>query len=228
MRCGVVVFPGSNCDHDTYNLLKELGCDVQWLWHKEREINNIDVVFVPGGFSYGDYLRAGSIARFSPIVDEIKSFAGKGGYVVGICNGFQVLVESHMLPGALMHNNSGYFICQKQYLKVENNSTVFTSGYDKGQVVNFPIAHGEGKFYADDEVIKELEDNDSIIFRYSNKKGEVSGETNPNGSRHNIAGICNKKGNILGLMPHPERSSSKLLGCEDGLPFFQSIMNSLK
>jgi len=227
MKCGVVVFPGSNCDHDTYNVLEELGCDVSWLWHKDTDTSNLDAIFVPGGFSYGDYLRAGAIAHFSPIIEEIKKFADNGGYVIGICNGFQVLVESHLLPGALMHNNDGYFVCQDQSLVVENTDTAATAGYEKGQVVNFPIAHGEGKFYVDDDVLKELEAGNRILFRYADKNGNVSAEANPNGSRHNIAGICNEKRNVIGLMPHPERSSDALLGCEDGKAFFTSIMNSL-
>ena len=227
MKFGVVVFPGSNCDHDAlYATSSNLGAESVKIWHKETSIpDDIDCIILPGGFSYGDYLRCGSIASFSPIMSEVIKFANNGGYVIGICNGFQVLTESGLLPGTLLRNNNLNFICKDVYLKVENNETVFTNQLDKKEVIRIPVAHGEGNYFASESVLNELEDNNQVIFRYSDKNGNVSKDVNPNGSLNNIAGICNKEGNVLGMMPHPERYSDENLGCNEGLGIFKSILN---
>ena len=225
MKFGVVIFPGSNCDKDIILAIERtINQEVVELWHKETDLKNCDVIFLPGGFSYGDYLRSGAIAKFSPIMSKVIEFANNGGYLVGICNGFQILTESGLLPGALLHNTNNKFICKNIFLKIENNKTLITNQYN-GQAIKIPIAHGEGRFFADEKTIKRLEENNQIIFRYSNKNGEVSESSNPNGSLSNIAGICNKEKNVFGMMPHPERAADHLLNNTDGVNLFKSILN---
>lgn len=217
MKFGIIVFPGSNCDHDNFNLIKgPLRQSVRFIWHKETSLPQLDAIIVPGGFSYGDYLRCGAIARFSPIMEEVVRFAKKGGLVLGICNGFQVLTEAGLLPGALMRNKDLRFICDTVPLKVCNNESPFTRHYTLDTVVHMPIAHGEGSYQADEATLKSLNDHGQIVFRYH--------ENNPNGSMESIAGICNKKGNVLGMMPHPERCSEEILGNCDGLKLFESMI----
>lgn len=230
MKYGVVVFPGSNCDHDAWYATSECAKDESvFLWHKDTTIpRDVDCIILPGGFSYGDYLRCGAIARFSPIMKEVINFADNGGYVLGICNGFQILTEAQLLPGTLLRNTSLNFICKDVYLKVVNNSTAFTSEIEEDMVLRIPIAHGEGNYFAEPKQIDELEENDQVVFRYSDKNGEISEEANPNGSLNNIAGIINKKGNVLGMMPHPERYSDNMLGCNDGINVFNSLKNFFK
>ena len=225
MKFGVVIFPGSNCDKDIILAIERtINQEVVELWHKETDLKNCDVIFLPGGFSYGDYLRSGAIAKFSPIMSKVIEFANNGGYLVGICNGFQILTESGLLPGALLHNTNNKFICKNIFLKIENNKTLITNKYN-GQAIKIPIAHGEGRFFADEKTIKELEENNQIIFRYCNKNGEISESSNPNGSLSNIAGICNKEKNVFGMMPHPERAADHLLNNTDGVNLFKSILN---
>ena len=227
-KFGVVVFPGSNCDHDAYYALKKImNVDVTFLWHKENDLQNSNVIILPGGFSYGDYLRCGAIARFSPIMNSVVDFANRGGYVVGICNGFQVLLEAGLLPGVMIRNKSLKFVCKDIYLRIENKNTIFTSGIGLERPMKIPIAHGEGNYFADDETLKELMDNNQIAFKYTSSGGLLDDESNPNGSTMNIAGITNKKGNVLGLMPHPERACDPVLGKSDGKIFFDSILNNL-
>ncbi|NBB75084.1 MAG: phosphoribosylformylglycinamidine synthase subunit PurQ [Bacteroidetes bacterium] len=222
---GVVVFPGSNCDHDAYHAAKHVfEQDARFIWHKEETLGDVDVVVVPGGFSYGDYLRSGAIAQFSPIMQDVVRFANEGGLVVGICNGFQVLCESGLLPGTLMRNESLRFVCKPTSLCVDRADTPFTHTMQPGQVVSFPVAHGEGRYYADDAELDALEANDQVVFRYCDPDGRVTPESNPNGSSRNIAGIINKGGNVLGLMPHPERCVEGLIGSADGAFFFESII----
>lgn len=229
MKFAVVVFPGSNCDHDAYYALKHnLGQEVMFLWHKDTSIpKEVGCVILPGGFSYGDYLRAGAIARFSPIMNEVIRFANRGGLVLGICNGFQILTESGLLPGALLKNTSLRFICKDVFIKVVSNNNPFTSLLDKGRVLRIPIAHFEGNYYTDEDTLKELEDNDQIVFQYCNSEGIVDANSNPNGSLKNIAGISNKTKNVLGMMPHPERYCDSVLGGIDGMFIFNSIVNYL-
>lgn len=227
-KFGVVVFPGSNCDHDAfYALHKILEYDVNFLWHKDTDLKESDVIILPGGFSYGDYLRTGAIARFSPIMNSVIDFAKKGGYVIGICNGFQILLEAGVLPGALLQNISLKFICKDVYLSVENYENNFTKGIKDKFILNLSIAHGDGNYFADENTLKELEDNSQIIFRYSSKDGNVSNEFNPNGSLKNIAGIINKNGNVLGMMPHPERSCNPILAKTDGSLIFNALVNNI-
>ena len=227
-KFGVVVFPGSNCDHDAfYALHKVLEYDVNFLWHKDTDLKESDVIILPGGFSYGDYLRTGAIARFSPIMNSVIDFVNKGGYVIGICNGFQILLEAGLLPGALLQNISLKFICKDVYLSVENYESNFTNGIKDKIVLNLPIAHGDGNYFADENTLKELEDNNQIILRYSSKDGKVSNEFNPNGSLKNIAGITNKNGNVLGMMPHPERSCNPILAKTDGSLIFNALVNNI-
>jgi phosphoribosylformylglycinamidine synthase len=230
MKFGIVVFPGSNCDHDAYHATKKnAGQESVFMWHKDTSIpSDIDCVILPGGFSYGDYLRCGAIARFSPIMNEVISFANKGGYVIGICNGFQTLTEAGLLPGTLLRNKSLNFICADTHLKVMNNSNIFTSLLKTGDVLRIPIAHGEGNYFADEVTLNELEANNQIAFKYCDDKGNLTESCNPNGSMNNIAGIMNKGRNVLGMMPHPERYSDSQLGCNDGLKIFESIAHSLK
>jgi len=216
MKFGIVVFPGSNCDHDTYHAVKEvLGEPAEFLWHKDRAIKDADVIVLPGGFSYGDYLRCGAIARFSPVMDEVIAFAHRGGKVLGICNGFQVLTEAGLLPGALLQNASRKFVCRDVLLEVVNASTAFTRRYRRGERIRIPVAHGDGNYFIDEEGLKRLEGEGRVVMRYLD---------NPNGALHDIAGIVNDAGNVMGLMPHPERASEKLLGSEDGLRLFQSLL----
>ncbi len=225
MKFGIVVFPASNCDLDAYYMVKDvMGKDAVYLWHKERDIKNVDCIILPGGFSYGDYLRCGAIARFSPVMEEVISFAKQGGLVMGICNGFQVLVEAGLLPGALYRNNNLKFCCQFTNIRVENNKIPFTNSIALGEVLNIPVAHGEGNYYVDEKTLKEMENNGQIVFRYANPEGEVVPDSNPNGSVSNVAGVCNLEGNVLGMMPHPERAGEKLLGSQDGRKIFESII----
>jgi phosphoribosylformylglycinamidine synthase len=220
MKFGVIVFPGSNCDHDCYNAVKDvLKQPVEYIWHQEKKLDHLDCVIVPGGFSYGDYLRCGAIARFSPVMEAVKKHADRGGLVIGICNGFQILTEAGLLPGALIRNRDLHFICKHVKLKVENNKTPFTRKLKKGQILNIPIAHGEGNYQCDKKTLAELKKNSQIAFTYY---GE-----NPNGSTANIAGIFNKRKNVLGMMPHPERASEAILGSADGLSIFTSMYESL-
>jgi phosphoribosylformylglycinamidine synthase len=230
MKFGIVVFPGSNCDHDAYFALKHnLGFETQFLWHKDTNIpSDIKCIVLPGGFSYGDYLRTGAIARFSPIMKEVVRFANNGGLVIGICNGFQILTESGLLPGALLKNTSLRFICREVFLKTLNTNTPFTSLIEKDRILKIPIAHFEGNYFADGDTLKELEDNGQIVFQYCTPDGEVTQEANPNGSLKNIAGITNKDKNVLGMMPHPERYCDPILGGIDGSLIFKSIANFLK
>jgi phosphoribosylformylglycinamidine synthase len=226
-KFGVVVFPGSNCDHDAYYALKKiLNCEVEFLWHKQSDLNNCNVIVLPGGFSYGDYLRTGSIARFSPIMNSVIDFANKGGIVIGICNGFQILLEAGLLPGVMLQNISLKFICKDVFLKVENKKTIFSNQIpDEFNSIRIPIAHGDGNYFATEDMLKEIQNNDQIVFRYSDENGNVIDKVNPNGSLLNIAGIINKKGNVLGMMPHPERVCDPVLGKTDGQFIFKSIIN---
>jgi phosphoribosylformylglycinamidine synthase I len=229
MKFGVVVFPGSNCDHDTYHVIsKVIGQPVDFIWHKEEEINGYDAIILPGGFAYGDYLRTGAIARFSPVMRAICSFANDGGLVIGICNGFQVLCEAGLLPGALLRNRDLKFICEHINIRVERTDTPFTSACSQGQVLNLPIAHGEGNYFCDQKTLDQLNSEERVIFRYCDTNGRTDEESNPNGSLDNIAGICNRDRNVLGLMPHPERASESVLGSTDGRLIFLSIADSLR
>jgi phosphoribosylformylglycinamidine synthase I len=228
MKIGVVTFPGSNCDYDCYKASQEvLGAETVFLWHKSHDLGGVDAVFLPGGFSYGDYLRAGAIATHSPIMREIVGFAGAGGLVVGICNGFQILCESGMLPGALIRNRTLQFISKRVYLRVERSIPPFTSAYAAGQVIRVPIAHGEGCYTADDETLDRLEGEGRVLFRYVDADGNATEDANPNGSARNVAGIVNERGNVLGMMPHPERAVSLLLGGDDGIGLFTSLARQL-
>jgi len=228
MKFGVIVFPGSNCDHDAYHVVsKHVGQPVDFVWHRETDLSGYDAVIIPGGFSYGDYLRAGALAQFSPVMKAIKDFAEKGKFVFGVCNGFQILCEADLLPGALMRNNNLHFVCRHVSVRVENEKTPYTSELEKGEVLTIPVAHAEGNYVCDDATFAELESNNQIVFRYCNETGEISDEANPNGSRSNIAGICNARGNVLGMMPHPERACEELLGSNDGRDIFRSLTNAI-
>jgi len=225
MRFGVVVFPGSNCDADCHHVVdRVLGQPVEYLWHGDKQLKEIDCLILPGGFSYGDYLRTGAIARFSPLMDSVREFAEQGGLVLGICNGFQILTEMGLLPGALIRNPSLQFQCQEVHLRVERNDTPFTLCYAPRQVVKIPIAHAEGCYVADRDTLDLLEREGRVIFRYSSPAGEITAEANPNGSLRNIAGIINEKGNVLGMMPHPERCAETIMGGLDGLRLFESLV----
>lgn len=229
MKFGVVVFPGSNCDQDCFHVVKDvLKQPVKYIWHKETQVDSLDCVILPGGFSYGDYLRAGAVARFSPLMDEVIKFAQKGGLVIGICNGFQILLESGLLPGAMLRNKNLHFICKYVYIKAENTDTPFTNLCQKNQILKIPIAHNEGNYYIDEQGLKDLEKNGQVVFRYCSREGEIGQDFNPNGALANIAGITNKQGNVLGMMPHPERSSESQLGSEDGFLIFRSIVSWLE
>ena len=228
MNVSVIVFPGSNCDRDAAYVTRDLlGQPTHMVWHEDHDLQKADLVIVPGGFSYGDYLRCGAIARFSPALQATLKHAQKGGLVLGICNGFQILTEAGLLPGALVRNRDLRYICDRVPLKVERTNLVWTQAYAPGQVITLPIAHGEGCYYADADTLQALEANQQIVFRYSSKSGEVSHDHNPNGSLHNIAGICNSEGNVLGMMPHPERASDPLLGPTDGLGLLKSALTAL-
>ena len=225
MRVGVIVFPGSNCDHDAYHVARHVfGLETRFIWHKERELPPVDLVIVPGGFSYGDYLRAGAVARFSLIMDSVVRFAERGGLVLGICNGFQVLCECGLLPGALLRNASVRFACTWVHLRIDNTEVPYTRDAELGQVLRIPIAHGEGNYYAEASELVELERNGQVVFRYTTPAGEVTPDSNPNGSANNIAGIVNRAGNVLGMMPHPERAAEESLGSRDGAILFRSLL----
>lgn len=225
MKFGVVTFPGSNCDQDlVYALRANLGQQVVELWHKDHDLQGCDFVFLPGGFSYGDYLRSGAIARFSPIMSEVAAHAKRGGYVMGICNGFQILTEAGLLEGALIRNVSCNFICKNVHIVPATRNTILTAKLQPGKALQVPIAHGEGNFYASEELLDKIEDKDQVIFRYSDAKGRVTAEANPNGSLHDIAGICNEGRNVFGMMPHPERGSDNLLGNLDGAKVLESLL----
>ena len=236
MKFGVVVFPGSNCDHDCYHVLKNvLGQDTHFVWHKEKDVSGYDCIVLPGGFSYGDYLRTGAIARFSPVMDAVKKHADKGKLVIGICNGFQVLLEAGLLPGAMLRNESLKFVCKYVTLRVESTDSPFTRSLTnpveargRAPLLRLPIAHGEGNYFADEATIQELNQNAQILVRYVDEKGDTTKIANPNGSLENIAGICNKNRNVFGLMPHPERAAEAELGSTDGLKIFESIMKTHK
>ena len=228
IRFGVIVFPGSNCDHDAYHVAKHvLGQDARFIWHKDTDLGDVDFVIVPGGFSYGDYLRSGAIARFSPIMKDVVRFANAGGPVMGICNGFQILCESGLLPGALMRNESLRFVCKNVQLKTENTDSVFTNQLAQGEVLTIPIAHGEGNYFASGDILDRLEGEGRVAFRYCDAQGNVSSEANPNGAARGIAGILNEAGNVLGMMPHPERAAEAILGRTDGEKIFQSIVHAM-
>lgn len=229
MNWGVLLLPGSNCAEDCFHVVDEvLGQPVRYLWHKDTDLGDVDAIIIPGGFSYGDHLRPGAIAHLSPAMTSVKEFAENGGLVIGICNGFQILTESRMLPGALLQNKGLKFLCQDQTLRIENTKTPFTSEYDDGEVFVCPIAHNEGNYYAKPETIAEMEANGQILFRYSSPDGEVSDATNPNGSINNIAGIINRNGNVVGMMPHPERSADSVLGLSAGKGVFVSMLKHLE
>ena len=229
MKFGVVMLPGSNCDRDTFHVLKNvIGRDTVFLWHKDHDLQGVDAVVLPGGFSYGDYLRSGAIARFSPLMQEVKAFARRGGHVLGICNGFQILLELGLLPGAMLRNKALKFLCQFVHVRIENDRTDFTRAGKKGQVLNIPIAHFDGNYYAPDKVIEDIRANKQIVFRYCDADGKVTDEANVNGSMDGIAGLMNARGNVMGLMPHPERASEALLGSEDGQVIFRSLIEVLE
>jgi phosphoribosylformylglycinamidine synthase len=228
MTFAVVVFPGSNCDHDAYHAAKHvLGHDARFVWHKESSLGAPDVVILPGGFSHGDYLRTGAIARFSPVMSAVQAFAAAGGPVLGICNGFQILLECGLLPGAMLRNRDVKFHCEFVGIRVERTDTPFTRACAEGQVLQVPIAHGEGNYYAPPDVLDQLERENRVVFRYANAHGETTDQANPNGSLHNIAGICNATRNVVGLMPHPERACEAALGSADGLLIFKSVVQAL-
>lgn len=226
MKFGVVVFPGSNCDVDAWHVARNvLGQEAEYVWHAQQDLGGFDCLILPGGFSYGDYLRAGAVARFSPVMQAVRDFAAQGGLVLGICNGFQILCESGLLPGALYRNRDLKFHCHFVNLLVENNETPFTRLYAPGQVLKIPIAHGEGNYFIDEAGLGDLEQRGQIVFRYCDPQGRVTPEANPNGSTANIAGICNREGNVLGMMPHPERCAEEILGSGDGRGLFESVLS---
>jgi len=228
VKFGVVVFPGSNCDADAYHAFRDvLGKPTTYLWHKDHDLKGVDCVILPGGFSYGDYLRSGAIARFSPLMREVCEFADKGGLVLGICNGFQVLLELNLLPGAMLRNKRLKFLCQYVTIRIENDKTAFSRKGTKGQVLRIPIAHFDGNWYAPPETVKEIEDNGQVVFRYCDTEGRLSEESNVNGSLNAIAGLSNKRGNVCGMMPHPERAVESILGSEDGLVILRSLLEKI-
>jgi len=229
MKFGVVIFPGSNCDEDIIHVLEKImGRQVVRLWHKDHDLQGCEFIVLPGGFSFGDYLRSGAIARFSPIMQEVIKFAQGGGYVMGICNGFQILTEAGLLPGALLHNKNRKFICRNIYMRPQTNNSLITAHIDEQRALKIPIAHGEGNYFADADVLKALNDNDQVLFRYCDEAGNITNEANPNGSIENIAGICNEGRNVFGFMPHPERAADPILANEDGLAIFESILSLVK
>ncbi len=228
MKFSIVVFPGSNCDHDAYHAAKHvLGQDAEFVWHKETSLKGADVVVLPGGFSHGDYLRTGAIARFSPVMTAVSDFARSGGPVLGICNGFQILCEAGLLPGAMLRNRDLKFHCEHVHIRVEQTDTLFTSRASKGQVLRIPIAHGEGNYYAQPDVVSELEASGRVVFRYCDPDGQITDAANPNGALNGIAGICSPQRNVVGLMPHPERACEAALGSADGLVLFESVLSAL-
>lgn len=228
MKFGVVIFPGSNCDHDAYHVIsKHVGQPVDFIWHRDTDLTGYDALVIPGGFSYGDYLRAGALASLSPVMTAVKEFAARGGYVLGICNGFQILCEAGLLPGALVRNTNLHFICEHIHVRTETVATPFTHTLRKGQVLRLPVAHAEGNYVCDDRTLAELLAADRIVFRYADPHGALTDDTNLNGSRDFIAGICNERRNVLGLMPHPERACEDLLGSTDGSPIFSSLTATL-
>jgi len=228
VKFGVIVFPGSNCDHDAYHVIsKHVGQPVDFIWHRETDLRGYDAVIIPGGFSYGDYLRAGALARFSPVMNSVRDFAARGNLVLGICNGFQILCEAGLLPGALIRNRGLHFICDYVNVRVESVDTPFTNELKSGSVLSMPIAHAEGNFVCDDGTLDELRGENRIVFRYCDRNGQLTDDANPNGSRDNIAGICNRERNIMGLMPHPERACEDLLGSSDGRDVFRSLAGTL-
>ncbi|HJT70426.1 MAG TPA: phosphoribosylformylglycinamidine synthase subunit PurQ [Terriglobales bacterium] len=227
MKFGVIIFPGSNCDHDAFWTVEQvMRQPVTFLWHESHDLGNCEVIIVPGGFSYGDYLRTGAIAKFSPVMESVRKFAESGGLVLGICNGFQILCEAGLLPGALMRNAGLKYVCKPVHVRVENADTAFTSSNRKGDVLCIPIGHMEGNYVCDDATLNELRRDDRIVFRYSNEAGEITAAANPNGSLDNIAGICSPGRNVMGMMPHPERASETALGCTDGLRIFESLVGA--
>ncbi len=229
MKFGVVVFPGSNCDHDAYHVIsKHVGQPVDFIWHKETDLSGFDALLIPGGFSYGDYLRAGALARFSPVMNAVKDFAAAGGYVFGICNGFQILCEAGLLPGALIRNSGLNFVCRHVNVRVETGDTPFTNQIEAGTILSIPVAHAEGNYVCDDETLDSLNENGQVIFRYCDPDGEATEDANPNGARSNIAGICNRERNVLGMMPHPERACEELLGSNDGRGIFRSLTRTIE
>jgi phosphoribosylformylglycinamidine synthase subunit PurQ / glutaminase len=229
MKFGVVIFPGSNCDQDMIYVLSDImEQEVVKLWHKDTDLQGVDAIVLPGGFSYGDYLRSGAIARFSPIMEKVIEFANNGGFVFGVCNGFQILCESGLLPGALLHNDNQKYICKNIYIVPDNNSSSVTAKLDKQKGLMIPIAHGEGRYFAKKEVLQEMRQNGQILFRYCNESGEITSEANPNGSVENIAGVCNENKNVIGMMPHPERGADDELGNTDGRLIFESMMSFLE
>ena len=229
MKFGVIIFPGSNCDHDAYWAISEVAKQpVTFLWHDSPDLQGCDAVIVPGGFAYGDYLRTGAIAKFSPVMESVRKFAADGGLVLGICNGFQILCEAGLLPGALLRNAGLKYVCKPVHIRVESTNTPYTQQLTKGEVLEIPIGHMEGNYFCDGPTLAELKDHDRIIFRYTTPAGEITVEANPNGSLQNIAGICNEKRNVAGLMPHPERACEPLLGSDDGKWIFESIFAALK
>jgi phosphoribosylformylglycinamidine synthase subunit PurQ / glutaminase len=228
MKFGVVIFPGSNCDHDCYYVIESvIGKRVEFIWHQETSVKGFDAVILPGGFAYGDYLRTGALAKFSPVMHAISDFSKKGGLVFGICNGFQILAEAGLLPGALLRNVSMRYICKFLYLRTETTDTPYTNLLEKGQLVRIPIGHGDGNFFADATTLRRIEDNDQVVFRYADAEGRITAEANPNGSLRNIAGIVNEQRNVLGMMPHPDRSSEEILGSSDGKLLFESMVNAV-
>lgn len=229
MKFGVVVFPGSNCDRDMIHVLsKIMNQEVVELWHKDHDLQGCDMIVLPGGFSYGDYLRSGAIARFSPIMEQVIEFAHKGGYVFGVCNGFQILTESGLLPGALLHNANHQFICRNVHIKAEHNDSLITNLVDTNKALKIPIAHGEGRYFADEETLKSMLENKQILFRYCDQNSVVNSDANPNGAMDNIAGVCNAGFNVFGMMPHPERAADTLLGNTDGKALFESMLQVVK
>ncbi|MBL4708105.1 MAG: phosphoribosylformylglycinamidine synthase subunit PurQ [Flavobacteriales bacterium] len=226
MKFGVITFPGSNCDQDMIYVLETImGYEVERLWHKDADLKGADFIVLPGGFSFGDYLRSGAIANYSPIMSEVIKHANNGGYVMGICNGFQILCESKLLPGTLLHNDHQKFMCRNVFLKADNNSSIINQHVPSSEVLKIPIAHAEGRYFATDEILKEMNANDQIIYKYCDENGNVDANSNPNGSLENIAGVCNARKNVFGMMPHPERAADSALGNIDGLKIFESMMN---
>ena len=229
LKFGVVIFPGSNCDEDTVYVLETImGQEVKRLWHKDTDLQNCEFIVLPGGFSYGDYLGSGAIARFSPVMEKVIEHAGKGGYVLGVCNGFQILCESGLLPGALLHNDNQKFICKNVFIKAETRNTLITSNIETAKPIKIPIAHAEGRFYSDTSTLEALNAEDQVLFRYCDGSGNINEESNPNGSLENIAGICNSERNVFGMMPHPERASDEELSNIDGKILFESILSRVK